>query len=99
MNALPISPTVTENGYTLCLEHGHEVNDAIVRSIGFSRIAGTYRAVCGACGLVFLLWDCVCELHCRDCEELGECDDCGGSYRLGSDDHNGETGRHWECEQ
>ncbi len=28
----------------------------------------------------------------------GYCDHCGGTYLLGSDDHNGETGNHYECE-
>lgn len=30
--------------------------------------------------------------------ELGCCDVCDGPYVLGSDDHNGDTGVHWECE-
>jgi len=29
---------------------------------------------------------------------FGHCDHCGGTYLLGSDDHNGETGNHYECE-
>jgi len=30
--------------------------------------------------------------------ETGACDLCGGVYALGADDHNGETGCHFECE-
>ena len=30
---------------------------------------------------------------------LGHCDYCDGTYVLGSDDHNGETGNHYECEE
>lgn len=31
--------------------------------------------------------------------EHGKCDLCDGPYLLGGDDHNGETGNHFHCEQ
>jgi hypothetical protein len=31
-------------------------------------------------------------------EEYGTCDYCDRQYVLGADDHNGETGNHYECE-
>jgi hypothetical protein len=33
-----------------------------------------------------------------DPAEVGTCDICGWLYVLGSDDHNSETGNHYECE-
>jgi hypothetical protein len=32
-------------------------------------------------------------------EIYGTCDHCDGTYLLGGDDHNGETGNHYECER
>jgi hypothetical protein len=34
-----------------------------------------------------------------DSEEFGTCDICDEPYLLGGDDHNGETGNHYECEE
>ena len=31
-------------------------------------------------------------------DDYGFCDICNGMYVLGSDDHNGDTGNHFECE-
>ena len=33
-----------------------------------------------------------------DPDTFGTCDHCGGAYVLGADDHNPETGCHFECE-
>lgn len=81
----------------VCEEHGLETFlDRF--DFGYSHFCGNYRAECKTCGMFIMSWECACEILCRVCEELGQCDSCGGSYRLGSDDHNGETGRHWECD-
>jgi len=59
--------TVQEHGEELCAEHGHEIPTGL--EFGYSWLGGNYRAICTGCGMVFLLWECVCELVCRRCEQ------------------------------
>lgn len=40
----------------------------------------------------------VCPEHDHAEPVTGECDLCSGPYTLGADDHNPETGNHYECE-
>jgi hypothetical protein len=35
----------------------------------------------------------------KELSDYGCCDHCGEPYLLGGDDHNGETGNHYECEE
>lgn len=52
------------DGETVCEEHGQPIPATV--TTGYSRITGTYRAVCDECGRVFIGWECLCEWdhHC-----------------------------------
>ena len=60
---------MTATVQTVCDEHGQPIPEHV--TAGYSRLTGTYRAVCDACGRVFIGWECLCEWdhHCPAVEQ------------------------------